>query len=273
MTYHSCVIAAYPGVAAKESTPVKLLQLGNSFTYYNGSAFKLKQICRAEGHATDVRINVMGSQEFEHHLDVLPFSQRLVAEGGYDKAILQDGSYFHAEYGAGTTEGLQDVEIKYSPEEILSLTKRMTAAVKNTSPGASIILENVWSYPYKSTGNFAGFGSYENFDAMMWKGTTEIAAADPNINWISPIGKAFALARSADYGYTDAYNYLLYTDNFHPHRYGSYLKACVNYLILFGEPFGSNPADCDIPAAEAAKLREIAEKIVLDAGINTYHIR
>ena len=273
LTYHSCVIAAYPGVSVQESTPVKLLQLGNSFTYYNGSAFKLKQICRAEGHATDVRINVMGSQEFEHHLDLLPFSQRLVAEGGYDKAILQDGSYFHAEYGAGDASVLQDVEVKYTPEEILALTKRMTAAVKNTSPGADIVLESTWSYPYKTTGRYAGFGSYANFDTMLWEGTTEIAAEDPNINWISPIGKAFTLARSDEYGYQSAVNYLLYTDNYHPHRYGSYLKACVNYLILFGEPFGTHPADCDIPAADAAKLREIAEKIVIDYGRELYHIR
>lgn len=262
MTYHSCIINAYPGVPAKEEKPLKLLQLGNSFTYYHGSAFKLKQICRAEGHATDVRINVKGSQEFAEHLDVLPFSQRLIAEGGYDRAILQDGSYYHAEYGAGSQDAIQGVTPEYSPEEILNYTKRLSAAIKEQSPDAGIILESVWSYPYKTLGNYLGFGSFENFDAMQWKGSNEIADADPNIDTVSPIGKAFALARS-DYGFNAAYNWLLYTDNYHPHRYGSYLKACVNYLILFGEPFGAHPADCDIPAAEAAQLREIAMKIVL----------
>lgn len=261
MTYHACEIAAYPGVAVKDSKPLKLLQLGNSFTYYHGSAFKLKQICRAEGHATDVRINVKGSQEFEHHLDVLPFSQRVVAEGGYDKAIIQDGSYFHAEYGAGSASAIQGVEPKYSPEEILALTKRMSAAIKAASPSAEVILESVWSYPYKTVGNYLGFGSFEAFDAAMWKGSTEILEADPNVSRLSPIGKAFAAARSK-YGFDSAYNYLLYTDNYHPSRYGSYLKACVNYLILFGEKFGPNPADCDIPAADAAKLRAAAEEIV-----------
>lgn len=261
MTYHACEIAAYPGVSAKESKPVKLLQLGNSFTYYHGSAFKLKQICRAEGHATDVRINVKGSQEFEHHLDVLPFSQRLVAEGGYDRAILQDGSYFHAEYGLGDASKIADVTPKYSPEEILALTRRMSAAVKEKSPSAEIILESVWSYSYKTTGNYLGFGSFDAFDEMMWKGSTAIASADENINYLSPIGKAFAKARSEG-GFGAAYNYLLYTDNYHPSRYGSYLKACVNYLILFGEPFGAHPADCDIPSEDAAKLRSVAEKIV-----------
>ena len=97
-------------------------------------------------------------------------------------------------------------------------------------------------------------------------------AEDANINWLSPIGKAFAKARN-DYGFTDAYNYLLYTDNYHPQRYGAYLKACVNYLILFGEPFGPAPADCDVPPADAAKLRAAAEAIVLGPGRETYHVR
>ena len=269
--YRSCEIAAYPGVSA-EKTPKKILQLGNSFTYYHGSAFKLKQICRAEGHATDVRINVKGSQEFEHHLDLLPFSQRLVAEGGYDAVILQDGSYFHAEYGAGSASAIQGVTPKYTPEEILALTKRMTAAVKAASPGAEIILESTWSYPYKSLGNFLGFGSYAGFDEMLWKGSTALADEDKDINWLSPIGKAFAKARN-DYGFTGAYNYLLYTDNYHPHRYGAYLKACVNYLLLYGQPFGDHPADCDVPPTEAAKLRAAAEAVVLGPGRETYHIR
>ena len=259
-TYRSCEIVAYPGIAAKESTPVKILQLGNSFTYYHGSAFKLKQICRAEGHATDVRINVKGSQEFAEHLDVLPFSQRVVAEGGYDKAIIQDGSYYHAEYTVGK-DALKDVTPEYTPEEILAYTKRLSAAIKEKSPNSKVILESVWSYSYKSTGGYLGFGSFEAFDAAQWQGSNAIAAADPNVDIVSPIGKAFALARS-QYGFNSAYNWLLYTDNYHPNRYGSYLKACVNYLILFGERFGSHPADCDVPAAEAAKLREIATKIV-----------
>ncbi len=272
MTYRACEIVAYPGISAKESKPVKLLQLGNSFTYYHGSAFKLKQICRAEGHATDVRINVKGSQEFEHHLDVLPFSQRLVAEGGYDKAIIQDGSYFHAEYGIGDASAIKTVEVKYTPEQILALTKRMSAAIKAKSPSADVVLESVWSYSYKTVGDYLGFGSFENFDNYMWKGSQDLGQADPNINWLSPIGKGFALARSGEFG--PAYNYLLYTDNYHPSRYGSYLKACINYLILFGEPFGSNPADCDIPAADAAKLRAIAEQIVLGGtGREQYHVR
>ena len=107
---------------------------------------------------------------------------------------------------------------------------------------------------------------------MLWKGSTALADEDKDINWLSPIGKAFAKARN-EYGFTSAYNYLLYTDNYHPHRYGAYLKACVNYLLLYGQPFGDHPADCDVPPAEAAKLRAAAEAVVLGPGRETYHIR
>ena len=125
------------------------------------------------------------------------------------------------------------------------------------------MLESVWSYSYKTLGNYLGFGSFDQFDQMQWQGSNAIAEADPCIDTVSPIGKAFALARSDAWGFNAAYNWLLYTDNYHPHRYGSYLKACVNYLMLFGEPFGDHPADCDIPSDIAAKLRAIATEIVL----------
>jgi hypothetical protein len=44
---------------------------------------------------------------------------------------------------------------------------------------------------------------------------------------------------------------------------GSYLKSCVNYLVLFGEPFGDNPADCLQDKETAQYLRDVAERVVL----------
>ena len=238
---------------------MKLLQLGNSFTYYHASAFKLKQICRAEGHATDVRINVKGSQEFQEHLEVLPFSQRLIAEGGYDRAIIQDGSYYHAEYAAGSKSAIVGTDAEYTPEEILHYTKLLSAAIKEKSPESKVILESVWSYPYKTVGNFLGFGSYEKFDEMQWKGSNAIADADPNTDLVSPIGKAFKEVRNGSSGIN-----LYHTDDYHQGPYGAYLKACVNYLVLCKTRFGTHPADCGLDPAKTAVLRTAAEKVYFD---------
>lgn len=262
MTYQACNIVCYKDAPAIKDT-TRLMQLGNSFTYYFGSAFKLKEMCRRNGHQTDVRLNLKGSQEFEHHMNDLVFSQEVVEEGKYAKAIIQDGSYFHAEYGAGSASAISGVTVKYTPEQILQLTKEMSAEIRKYSPSAEIILESVWSYSRKAAGdNYLGFGDYATFDSYQWKGSTEIASACENINWLSPIGKAFANARN-NYGFTQAYNYLNHTDNYHDSREGAYLKACVNYLILFGEDFPANAPDCDLPADVAAKLRQAAKDIVL----------
>lgn len=270
-TYQACNIVCYKDAPAiKDHT--RMMQLGNSFTYYFGSAFKLKEMCRRGGHQTEVHINVKGSQEFEHHMYNLAFSQEVVTEGGYAKAILQDGSYFHAEYGKGSKDCIVGVTPKYSPAEILKLTQDMGAMVRKYSPSAEILLESVWSYSRKAAGdNYLGFGSFAEFDKYQWKGSTEIAAQSKDINWLSPIGKAFANARS-NYGFTSAYNYLTYTDNYHDSREGAYLKACVNYLILFGDDFTEFAPDCDLAPADAAKLRQAARDIVM-ADRESFHIR
>ena len=76
--------------------------------------------------------------------------------------------------------------------------------------------------------------------------------------WISPIGEAFRIVREGSSGIN-----LYPTDNKHQSVYGAYLKACVNYLVLYGEAFGSSPADCGIEASKAAYLRSVAEQVVL----------
>ena len=81
----------------------------------------------------------------------------------------QDGSYFHAEYGAGTSSFMAGRTVKYQPDEILEWNKKMTAEILKHSPGCEIVLESLMSYSYKShtsnaSGYWLGFGSYENFD-------------------------------------------------------------------------------------------------------------
>ena len=293
LMYKGCEIVAYPDApAVKDNT--KLLQFGNSITFYNGSAFKLKQICRAEGHQTDVHINLKGSNQFRHHLEELQYSQEMMEEGGYDKVILQDGSFYHAVYGYGDISVIDGRSTgTLTSQDIRDLTERIGKNIKKYSPNCDIILENPYSFSYKTLNNWLGFGNvtpprdwtgttdewnaltgWHKMDWYQWLGARLIGQEVSEVNWISPLSKAFAMARD-EYGYTSTYNYLLYKDNYHPNIYGSYLKACVHYLIMFGEPFGAHPADCDVPAEHAAKLREIAEKIVLGndgSKRETFHV-
>lgn len=240
-SYLGAYIQDFGTVQPKDTT--RVLCLGNSFTYYHYCPVMLKEIAWNEGHYLDISASLKGGRTMKHH-HTLEMTQDHIAEGGYDVVFLQDQSQAAAKVGQDRKEHAVLVEdMAYMAEK-----------VRTTSPDCKIIVERTWSYPGKEHG---GFGSLKAFDAYSEKGARIMAKAVGNAT-ISPIAEAFIYCREE---HPDIMLY--HTDGHHQSVYGSYLKSCVNYLQLFGEPFGENPADCGIEPKKAAVLRSIAEKIVL----------
>ncbi len=240
--YRPCCINTYQSVPVKDT--LKVAVLGNSFTYYYGAAFMLKEIASSQGHDIRMRASLKGSQSFGNHLS-LELSQALVNEGNYDYALLQDVSTNHSSYYSDTIANAA----------IMQNTATLIDRLKASSPSIQPIIENTWAYA-GSAGTYMGYSGYDDFDKALQYGTILIAAKTKS--WESPIGIAFQKARAA------GINNLYHTDSKHPNRNGSYLKACVNYLMLYGEPFDDNVPDCLVNSATAKKLRDIAEEVVLN---------
>lgn len=239
---------------AKDTTDI--LCIGNSFTYVGATPFFLKEIAWNEGHLLRIHASVKGGQTFGQHLK-LPLTDFAIHADRYDYAFLQNQSQAAARYASDSTKHEQIAE------DVLTLVGR----VLENSPECRIVLESTWAFP---SGNYGGFGSYESFDSLMESGTSMLKAkaseAYPETDFIqSPIGKTFACARhDSD---IDLYD----SDKKHQSIYGAYLKACVNYLMLFGndgEGFstdsstGGTSIDCGLNHEIAAALRAIAAKIV-----------
>ena len=91
-------------------------------------------------------------------------------------------------------------------------------------------------------------------DAALQNGT-EILAAAMNAE-ISPIGNAFIKGRELALP-------LYWGDSFHQNWLGAYLKACVNYLVIFGEPFNGYVTDYTVGEEQAEACRRIASETVL----------
>lgn len=244
----------YFGTAEPKDT-MNVLCIGNSFTYFHGGASMLKEIAWNEGHFLRIKASLKGGQTLGQHF-ALPLSRNVSNVGHYDFAFLQDQSQAPANYAKDS------VEFAYVKDDFLKLADR----VISRSAGCRFALEDTWAY---EGGEFGGFGSYEEFDRLMDEGTARMAAAAAetfgnNEFCVSPIGKAFSIVRTGDSG-IDLYD----TDRKHQSEYGSYLKACVNYLILTGERFHSQPdpasltsVDCDLPHEQAAYLRGVAEQVM-----------
>ena len=168
----------------------------------------------------------------------------LVAEGGYDYVFLQDQSQAAARVGKDRK--------KY--DNLIRNIAAMAAKVRTNSEDCKAVVEYTWAY---AKNDYGSFGSLEAFDKYGKKGARIMAKAVGNAE-VSPIAEAFAIVRKERPDIN-----LYHTDNHHQSLYGSYLKSCVNYLVMFGEPFGDSPSDYLVEPEIAAYLRSVAERTVL----------
>lgn len=222
----------------------RVLAIGNSFSHYHDPSWKLVEIAFAEGHKIEMFGHFKGSQTFANHLE-LWLTTVAINMGKFHYAFIQDQSAAHANYASDETANAATLTNSQA------LKDKILAKVST----CNVILENTWSFA-GSNGNYGGFTSFENFDNLLLSGSLSIAKSIGSP--VSPIGQAFKLAREKHPEIE------LYDDDVkHQGPYGAYLKACVNYLVLYGEPFGSTPADCGLNPTTTAKLRAVAEETVL----------
>lgn len=232
------------GVQQPKDT-TRVLCLGNSFTYYCSCPALLKEIAWNEGHYLDLVAALKGGQNFGQHCS-LNVSADAIAKGGYDLAVMQDQSQTPARLA-------QD---RKANQESLDDAVALAGKIRTESPGCKIIVESTWSYVGKE-GEYGGFGDHKNFEKLSLKGACMMAKAMGEAD-VSHIAEAYAKVREERPDIN-----LFAADNKHQSLLGSYLKSCVNYLTIFGEPFGENPADCGLDPQVAKYLRGVAERVVL----------
>lgn len=250
-------IVAYQGYKPC-SKEMNIGLIGNSFTYYYGAGFMLKEIARCQGVQLNIHASLKGGQYFRNHIG-LDLTREMMAVGGYDFVFLQDQSqqsarhyeWLHSEDHAGGSWANVSMSDMVLPE-----TKTLGDAVLAESPNARIILEATWAY--EGSNNWQGYGSFQAFDKAMQEGGEDIAR---QLGYIcSPIGRGFELARSQG---INPY----WTDNKHQNAIGSYIKACINYLLImreYGLPveFSEDVPDCGIPSDIATSIRAIALSLI-----------
>lgn len=250
--YMGMYLINYPNALPVDDTK-KFLFVGNSFTYFYGTAFMFKEIARSEGHQADAFISVKGSMDFINHLE-LPLSLEAINRGGYDYAFLQDSSPNAAYYADETYDRSKRQTIREKCDEINALTLQY-------SPKCQIVYERTWACPEKND-TYRGYGSYDKLDCLLKKGQEMLVKKVNDGVTISPVGLGFQVAREEGIN-------LLHTDKKHQSREGAYMKACINYLFVYKERFTNSVSNCGVDPAMAKKIREIAERVVFDGVAET----
>lgn len=215
----------------------KVLCIGNSFTYYYGATFMLKEIAWGMGHRLHVVDATKGGQTFGQHLG-LTVTNDAIGQGGFDFAFLQDQSQSNFRYGS-------------DPERYAALREnagKIAARIREKSPACDIIHENTWRRTSEDPAVRV---------PAMKKGAAAMAEAEKSR--VSPILDAFERVMSERPDLN-----LYHTDGHHPNAYGAYLKACVNYLMLGidNRNFVDRAPDCHLETATARYLRTVAVQVV-----------
>lgn len=226
-------------IPAVDTTSV--LCIGNSFTYFYNTDQMLLEIAASQGHCLKVKAATSGGYCFLCHLGDSKTIRAIENYNQYDVVILQNQSQLNAQIARNPRQYSQSVKAAAD----------LAKFVRQFSPNAQLYFEASWA-SYSNTKHFKDFAE---FDKYMMEGTRMLAKK--NHAKVSPVCLAFSAAR-AKYPEIN----LLYKDRHHQSKAGSYLKSCVNYLLLFGGEFDSNVSDCTVDPVEAAKLREIALQIV-----------
>ena len=231
------------GTAAPSDT-LKTIYIGNSFTYYCSSPALLKEIAWNEGHYIEMTPALKGGAYFSQHLKFKTTSDA-IARGDFDLAIMQDHSKCPVAVGKDKKEAAQ----------YLDAASALAEKIRATSPDCRFIIEYRSSTTAKN--DFYGCGSLDKYNKMTLRGTKLMAKAMGGAE-LSHITDAFMIVRRDRPDIV-----ILAPDGTHPSMLGAYLKSCINYLTIYGEKFGSNPANCGIDPEVAAYLRSVAEKVVL----------
>lgn len=234
------VLSCISNLAVHAEPPLRILWIGNSFTYFDSAHVKFQSIAEGEGRQVQVNAQLQGGYSFQRHL-YRDRTMSAILYNVYDVAILQDMSRNMALYAQAPGRG------RY----ILKDAQELTDRIHIYSPDAQIYLEQTWAFP---DDNFGRFGSYEAFDKLLRQGTAKVAKAIKAK--VTPIGEAFRICRE-----THPEIELYTPDLKHPSAYGAYLKACVTYVALFDAPV-TNDTDCGLNPEICTVLRSIANKLI-----------
>ena len=215
---------------------MKILFIGNSYTFYNDLPKLLQALATENGHAVEYCEVLCGGRHLYDYLDRLDeYKAKLdsiVETDSFDYAILQDHS----------------VGAMIAPERFHDAVKRMKEKFGNRVN--RIVLYETWGRKEGSE-TLAQYG---------WTrlGMTETIAreyrlcGENNGCAVSPVGECFARVMEL----TDAID-LYNPDLTHPSYEGSCLAAIMHYAKIFGE-LPTQTASLNLPDATAALFVRVA---------------
>ncbi|MCC6371283.1 MAG: hypothetical protein IT236_09790, partial [Bacteroidia bacterium] len=210
------VLLATLGLVAQPSKKIKVLFIGNSYTYVNNLPQLVSDIAKANGDTLIADSNCPGGYTFANHCtDAVSISKITGLPWKY--VILQ----------------AQSQEPSFSPNQVTAQTLpyaiRLDSLVKSNNPCGTTVFYETWGRKFGDASNCPFYPPICTYSGMQdrLKASYKLFA-DSLKGILSPVGEAFRKSISL----TPSLE-LYQPDQSHPSMEGSYLAASVFYEVLF----------------------------------------
>ncbi len=233
-------------LAAQPQDSVRMLWIGNSFTYFNDLPGMVREIAASQGVKLSCTRFLKGGERFSGHLKN-PELIRALISGHWDYIVLQEQSTAPA---MSTRQVIQKV---YPAAHALDSLAHVG------SPEAKVVFYMTWGHKFgnrKPVANYPLANDYEHMQERLK--TSYLEMAYDNDAWCAPVGMAWQQVRR-ERPECELYR----SDNYHPAVPGSYLAANVIFTTLFRKPYRTE-FTADLPTSLAEYLQQIAQQTVLD---------
>jgi hypothetical protein len=224
-------------LANSDRPGLRVLFVGNSFTYYNSMPSMVHRLAEAdEGRGPIYAVEYTAPNWSLREAAGNHGLADLLDDTRWDVVVLQDVSYYLAA----------------SPEERRRETYPFARALQRqiAAAGAQTMLFLTWGY---KDGSFEG-DSFAWMEARLEEGYSELGSE--LFAPVVPVGLAWSEALGRKPG-IDLWSH----DGRHPSRLGSYLAACVFYAVLSGRDPTKSTFTAGLDPAEARFLQDVASDV------------
>jgi hypothetical protein len=242
-------------VQAQAGKKLKVLFIGNSYTYVNSMPQIAADIATSMGDTLVWDMEAPGGSTFIQHFAFNPPTITKLQAGDWDYVVLQEQSQTPALPVAQVHQGM------------FPYAKKLDSLVNLYNSCAETIFYMTWGRKngdtsncsfYTTQYNWPWFCTYQGMDSLIRLRYRMMA--DSNNAVVSPAGAVWHYIRT----YYPSIN-LYDPDESHPSQAGSYAAACSFYTTLFKKDPSLIPYNYTLNGTDAANIRTAAKKVVFDS--------
>lgn len=229
--------------APPPATPgcVRVLFVGNSYTFFNDLPGTLARLAEAGGHTAVTAMAAEGGWRLADHAGA-PQTRAAIASSSWHYVVLQEQSQIPS---------VAELRASFMEPAARALAEQISAS------GATPLFFVTWGH--RGGWPERGLASYQRMQAGISRGYGAIAGelGAP----LAPVGDAWRLALR-EHPELDLWQ----ADGSHPSEQGTYLAACVFYAVIFRQSPEGLGYTAGLPADTARILQAAAARVVLVQG-------